>query len=151
MEFVAGKGENYPRYLQWCEERHIPGECRFKEAYFHKWVGKHRPTVQRKREEHKAEVRAESIYDRQSRLRILEASLERLEAAAQALGENEKFDPGDLVRLEEQKRKTLESIAKERGEFGTKPSADSDEVAEMNRQLRSLFVNARIEGAKSTA
>lgn len=144
LEHVVNAGEKYDAYLKWCEERGITE--RFTEAYFPRWVQKHRRMLQARRTEHQQVVRAESVYDRAMRVRTLEASLNRLEGAAMVALAND--DLRSLVMIEEQKRKHMESIAKERGEFNVKPQDGMDEVAEMNRKLRSLFVDKRIEAAK---
>ena len=52
-----------------------------------------------------------------------------------------------LTRVEEQKRRILEAIAKERGEFGKSPE-DNDEN-ESNRMMREIFSDlSRSQNAK---
>ena len=144
LEHVVNAGEKYDAYLAWCDERGITE--RFTEAYFPRWVQKHRRLLQARRTEHQQVVRAESVYDRAMRVRTLESSMARLEGAAMDALANKNLRA--LVMIEEQKRKNMESIAKERGEFNVKPQDGMDEVAEMNKKLRSLFVDKRIGDAK---
>lgn len=135
IEWVAEHGDNYDRYTRWADENHIPDEHRFTRAYLSRWIQRRRRAVQDTRQRHMLDVRAGSLLDRTGRLRKLEEDFARLELAARLL---ESSDPKMLVAVIEQRRKLLESIAKERGEYGVAPAA-IDVSSDMNKQLQEGF------------
>lgn len=123
MEHLAAKGENYDRFIEWCEKHGVPPERRYTKDTLHKWYGRRRDQIRALREQHRVQVRKDSTFDKTVRLQKLEDAATRLERRL------EEFDItegtwADYARLEEQLRKTLESIAKERGEFNR---ADEDD------------------------
>ena len=135
IEWAAEHGENYERYIRWADENHIAQDNRFSNTYFRRWVQRRRPQVQNMRQRHMLDVRAGSLMDREGRLRKLEEDFARLELAAVQLGSDE---PKTLVMVIEQRRKVLEAIAKERGEYGVAPQP-IDVSADMNRALQAGF------------
>lgn len=110
ISFVAGTGENYDRYLEWAAKRDVTV---YTKAYFHRWVQKWRSAIQTARVKHIADVRAGAQYTRNKRLETLQDAAERLLSVI----EREGLPVDALLKAEEQLRKTLESIAKETGEF----------------------------------
>lgn len=112
VSYVAHAGEEYNRYIEWCDQNFIAKERRFTPYYLKRWIQRRRVAVQNARQELREAARKASLHDKESRLKTLEAQAERLQERI----ENTK-DDNIYLRLEEQLRKTLESIAKERGEF----------------------------------
>lgn len=110
VKFVAATGENYDRYLEYCEQR---GWRAFSKKYFHTWVQRRRQYVQAERQLHREEVRKMSMYDRERRVSDLENLADTLK---KQIAKNLE-DPRIIVSLSEQLGKTLERIAKERGEW----------------------------------
>ncbi len=124
IEFVAATGENYSRYLEFCEKR---GWRPYSQKYLHTWIQRRRAKVQEMRATHREEVRRLSIYDRERRIMELERAAEIIKARVieQTDGEHEcpecshmHFTKSDMiVKLLEQQRKILEAIARERNEW----------------------------------
>lgn len=129
IKFIAATGESYVRYVEWAKAKHV--ENVFTERYFHTWVQRRRPQITEERARIRDEVRRMSTYDKDRRLQELEKVAEFL------LDEMEHMRIHDVcsktckpietfLRLAEQQRKTLETIARERGEFN-KPDQESDD------------------------
>ncbi|MDE2104987.1 MAG: hypothetical protein KGL39_47555 [Patescibacteria group bacterium] len=140
LDWIGAHGEGYPGYLDWCEREAIPNERRFTKASYGSWVQRRRLKVQASRANHREESRRQSRMDREARMLALEATFARLDQLTRNSGVD---DPDKLVRLEEQKRKTLEAIAKERGEWlskeqfnQTKPAVDDLMARMANRELK---------------
>ena len=110
VKFVAATGENYERYLEYCKQR---GWRPFTQKYFHTWIQRRRKYVQAERQVHREEVRKMSMYDKERRVTDLEHLADTLK---RQIAKNVE-DPRILVSLSEQLGKTLERIAKERGEW----------------------------------
>lgn len=110
VKFVAATGENYERYLEYCTQR---GWRPFTQKYFHTWIQRRRQYVQAERQVHREEVRKMSMYDKERRVSDLEHLADTLKKQITKNVE----DPRVLVSLSEQLGKTLERIAKERGEW----------------------------------
>jgi|CXWK01.1.fsa_nt_gi hypothetical protein len=110
VQFVASTGENYQRYLEYCEQR---GWRPFTQKYLHTWIQRRREKVQIARQEHREEVRKTSMYDKERRVSDLETMADQLKKSITKFGD----DPKMLISLSEQLGKTLERIAKERGEW----------------------------------
>lgn len=148
IAWMVGHQYNYERYTTWCDRNAIPPENRFTIAYLRRWTQKRRAAFQARARKVEEDLRKQSVMDRSARLRALEESFKRLEE----LAAKEK-DAGTLVRLEEQKQKTLDRIARERGEYNKVTDDGPDEAARANAALRDMFgahfVNARrLEEAK---
>ena len=138
MELVAGKGENYQRYLEWCDRTQVPPARRWTELYFHKWVSRRRDQIRVLTEAHRVEIRKSSVFDKQKRLDMLEGSVERLRGLLES---GEELTVADILRLEEQLGKMLDRIARERGEYG-KSAPDSDSMADLNKALANEAIEA---------
>lgn len=132
---AAGSSEMYDRYVEF-SERNWPGRRVWTKHYWYKWVQRHRDLLNQFREEQRIAIREESMYNRVRRIDDLEAGLQRIdEMMASESWEPHDCDtcgnlhdcisPTDLAKLLEQKRKLLEAIAKERGEW-LKNENDSD-------------------------
>lgn len=128
IKFVAATGESYKRYLEWAEAKSVANK--FSENYFYTWVSRRRTLIQEERARIRDEVKRMSVYDKNRRLQELERIAEYL------LDEMEHMRIHDtcsknckpletFIRLSEQHRKTMETIARERGEFG-KSDQESD-------------------------
>lgn len=113
IEFLAANNQTYETYLRWANQRELPDEKRFTKWYWNEYIKKIRPRVHIAIEEQKVAARRVSMMGREQRLHSLEETYNRLEKMAFVEENSDK-----LIRLEEQKRKTLEHIAKERGEWG---------------------------------
>lgn len=110
VQFIASTGENYQRYLEYCNQR---GWRPFTEKYLHTWIQRRRAKIQDARQEHREEVRKKSMYDKERRVHDLEVVADTIKKAIDKVQD----DPKTLIALTEQLRKTLEAIAKERGEW----------------------------------
>lgn len=119
VEFVAAVGENYDRYLEWCEKHSAKP---FSRNYFKRWVQRRRYIIQQIRLKQKDEIRRLSTYNKDRRLEELERVSEYLLSTIDQMVSHDVCSPTckpveTLIKLMEQHRKTLEAIAKERGEF----------------------------------
>ena len=115
IHHVSVAGENYDKYVAFATPR---GWKLYTKRYLHNWVGRHRQAIRLERERHLFDLRKLSLLDRQKRLVMLEKASSRLEErleAALAEGDDEK-----VVKLAEQMRKQLQSVAIERGEWQQK-------------------------------
>ena len=126
---------------------------RFSEAYFYKWYGRKKPKIDVEKAMLQHVQREFSIMDKQERIKELENDLIRIETR---ITESESFEdhecsecgkahkrltPGDLSRLLETKRKLSEAIAKERGEWNTRPDTKdgSSELDLLGTELAKLI------------
>lgn len=125
IDFIAATGENYERYLDYCARR---GWTAFTQKYLHTWLQRRRAKLQLAREKHKEEVRRISMFDKQRRIEELEASVQIINShiVMQTVEDHNcsrcglahsVLSPDMVIKLMEQKRKTLEAIAKERNEW----------------------------------
>lgn len=124
IDWIGSCGEGYERFLEWCDRESIPEEKRYTRASYQSWVQRRRTSVQSARSRHRDETRRKSRMDREARMIALEDAFQRLDTLTRS-GEIE--DSDRLLRLEEQKRKILEAIAKERGEWGAKQQGEKDD------------------------
>ncbi len=123
LDWIGARGESYPAFIEWCEREQIPEANRYTKVSYRGWVQRRRAHVQAARASHQAETRQQSRLGREERMAGLERTYERLDA----LSKSEEIEDTDkLIRIEEQKRKTLEAIAKERGEWGVKNAPGDD-------------------------
>lgn len=159
IEFTGAKGENYNRYLDFCDRHEIPDGRRYSEAYYHQWIHRHRPAIQMARGRHQDVVRSESTLDREKRLALLEEQVTRYRDDIRILMEHRdkieeiieegqsgyaRFRPQKIpdvvesrLKVEEALGKALDRIAKERGEF----NRQAEDEKPMNANI------ARIEQA----
>lgn len=112
LTYVAGAGENYAAYLQFCERHDIPT---FSKYYWPNFVQRNRKTVQAIRVGLIAQVAAEATLDRKARLSLLEDHVARIEKIMRE--QEEELTVDQIVKLTDQQRKHLEAIAKERSEW----------------------------------
>lgn len=122
LDWIGAYGEGYGRFLEWCDREGIPEDKRYTKPSYQSWVQRRRRSVKESRTRHHEEVRQQSRMDRDARMVALEETFKRLDAMSHEIEDSDK-----LTRLEEQKRKTLEAIAKERGEWGVKGAKADDE------------------------
>lgn len=138
VKFIAVTGENYDRYIEWCQQRQIKP---FTKKYLHTWVQRRRLKVKDARKVHEEEVRKLSMYDKERRIEQLEGDVNILN------GQIEKtFDIPELqLKLIEQKRKTMEAIAKERNEWLKPESKETSGAAAADRlgNLAVALLNAK--------
>lgn len=142
INWAAGAGENYERYLDFCARHDIPV---FARGYWRNFVQRHRRIVQAIRQEHILTVAKEARMGRKARIEMLEADAARCEDIIAKSGPegDDSLSVDQLARMMDQKRRTLESIAKEMGEWGTPPEDEGGRgssnpliaVAEQYRQL----------------
>lgn len=138
VKYVAGTGENYQRYLHWCDERMIPEDRRFTAQYFHRWVHRKKPKVWAAKAQNQAAIREAATLHKNARVAKLQQSVERLERELERLegcghecescGQLHITNTDTVLKVEEQIRKTMESIAKELGEFNKPPDEKPDAV-----------------------
>lgn len=118
---IALCGTNYKRYLEFCEREQLRP---YTAEYLRKWAKKYRQLIQSEREQHFLSIRAKSALDRSARLSILEDTAMKLNDEFQrALADGEREA---ALKLAEQLRKQLESIAKERGEYNNRDAAQDN-------------------------
>ncbi len=122
VRHIAAHGERYRDYIDWCNTHDIPEHRRLKETSFPRWVQRRRMMVKNIREQARQEIIKTSNFPRAKRIQELEGTIERLNDML----EMEQLTASDLIRIEEQRRKTLEQIAKERGEWLKPPEDDED-------------------------
>ena len=128
--FLAGVGENYDKYIEWCDRHQIPQDQRFTKKYLHTWVQRRRPKFQNARADHNEEIRRLSMYDREKRIADLENDLGILNSHIMVAGKehsahqctkcgftHEVAGPEVVIKLIEQKRKISQAISVERGEW----------------------------------
>lgn len=121
--YIALNGENYQRYADWARGQGIP---LFTPAYLHRWVNKNRPEIRLERGVIYERLRMKSQLDRESRLAHLEEDVLRLDHLLRDA------DADLSIKLIEQKRKCLQAIAEERGEWRSKDeNRASDEVRDL--------------------
>lgn len=148
VRFVAGTGENYTRYLEWCEKRNAKP---FTKSYFHMWVQRRRSIIQEERIRQKEEIRRLSVYDRQRRLEELERIGEYLLEQMDNIRAHELCGASckpieTLLKLMEQHRKTMEAISKERGEWNKpdqQPNASETRALIAKRQALTQLNSGR--------
>lgn len=146
LTFAAGAGENYAAYLKFCETHSIPT---FTKAYWPVFVQRNRRTVQAIRQGLIAQIASEAMMDRKARLSLLEDDIARIEDIFST--QLEELTVDQVVKLTDQKRKTLEAIAKERSEWmqEEKPVYENPAMLAMQEaQRRLLAVNVEpvVEG-----
>lgn len=113
--YIGTHGENYEKYLAWAQQTGMPV---FTRAYLHLWINRNRPLVQSERALLIHTARRAGVLDRQARQEHLEADILYLDSEL-------KNAPVELaLKLIEQKRKLLETLAKERGEWMGKENDD---------------------------
>jgi hypothetical protein len=144
VDFIAGTGENYQRYLDWCEQHQVLN--RWTEKYFHTWIQRRRGKIVVARNKYKEEVRRLSLYDKERRIVELERSVDVINSHLVAAdsdhtthtcktcgASHEIVGPEVAIKLMEQKRKLLEAIAKERNEWLKPESTASNEPTARER------------------
>lgn len=114
VEFVAANGTSYARYVRYAEQNNL-GYI-YTEGYWRQWVKRRKGRLEEARARHEKEVRERTVLAKEDRVKKLEAAVARLEG----LLASDELSITDQVKVEEQLRKNLESIAKEKGEYGTK-------------------------------
>lgn len=149
IEHVAAHGENYDRYLNWCNEHNIPEENRYTRQYYHRWtqVPKNKSLIRAAKAEHALAVRREMTLTKDMRVAELQASASRIrEEIGRQLDTHEcevcechnSKSVDTMIKLEEQLRKTLESISKEMGEFN-KAAEERVEVQPLKTEMAVLL------------
>ncbi len=128
LKHLSEYGTNYDRYLRWASERNLGEDRIYSQGYLKRLYYRKRDIIRRITEENYKRVRRDSTMDRAKRIEALEDSYTRLEKAARGVPPE---DIVNLTRIEEQKRKVLESISKERGEFGKGPEDNASNEANM--------------------
>lgn len=146
LRHVAGASEGYHVYSD-LADRLWPGERKFTPYYYKIWINRRRDRLREMREEVKEEVKKASMLNKVSRIEELEESVRMLN---DALAEDvisthlcdvceKKHSPisaADLTKLLEQKRRTLESIAKERNEWLKDEKKDDSAERDGKEDLR---------------
>lgn len=137
VEYIAASGQSYERYLDWCDRHQVTN--RWTEKYFATWVQRRRRKVQVQREEYREHVRKQSTYDKERRLFELERDLEMINKSLGFAGKAKPHicskcqedhlipTPEQILKLIDLKRKHIESISKERGEWMRPESVESNE------------------------
>lgn len=125
--FVAGKGQNYDAYVKYATER---GWKVFTKSYYNNWCWRHRPLVLRFRAELMDELRQQTYYDKESRIKSMEMDVDAINArlrnehsshiCTECGFVHSPTSSDSLVKLIDTKRKLMESIAKEKDEFNKK-------------------------------
>jgi len=144
VRYVVANGQSYKNYLRWADANLIPPESRYTERSFKAWCDKRRRVIQEVRQDYRVAVRQSSIYDRELRISKLEAGVTRMDAAIEALDAAGDKYVDNLVRLEEQKRKLMETIAKERGEWGNKPTEENQMANQLAATMMSVFAEQKV-------
>ena len=111
LDFVCVNGEIYAKYAEWAPRM---GLRVFSHRYFRNWVQRHRAKIQTERILIAHRGRTMSVIDRKARLSHLESDLFELDTNISGAA------PEILIKLIEQKRKVLQAIAIERGEWNAR-------------------------------
>jgi hypothetical protein len=132
IDYVVGHSEAYAHFVHWADREELPPERRYTEASWRVWLQRHRAQIKAVREAHRQATWTGSTFDRKKRLQELEESYEKLRGLISD-------DPKTVIAIEEQKRKLLEFISRERGEFGQKVSPDEQATISTNEKLSKAF------------
>lgn len=143
IRFIVANGQSYTNYQRWADANLIPEDRRYTERSFKAWCDKRRRVIQEVRQEYKVAAAQSSIYDRELRLRELEESVIRINAAIDRLDKEDEKYVDKLVRLEEQKGKHLQRIAQERGEWGKGPAEVNEAANKLAQEMMSVFAEER--------
>lgn len=112
LDYAAGAGENYEAYLRFCAKFNIPT---FTKGYWRQFLQRNRRILQELRKGHVAAVAAEARLGRKNRIALLEDDIARIEKIFETQFEELTVD--QVQKMMDQKRKTLEAIAKEMNEW----------------------------------
>jgi|3_EtaG_2_1085321.scaffolds.fasta_scaffold07126_4 protein subunit release factor A len=112
IQFTAANGENFDMYLHFAEAQ---GWKTFTQKSYHNWIFK--PRIHRRivavREGVASDIRDGMKLEREARVDMLERDVDRIED----LLDGGELSAQETIRLIDQKRKNLEAIAKEAGEW----------------------------------
>lgn len=144
---AAGSSEMYDRYVEFAE-RMWPGRQKWTKYYYQRWIQKRRAILNEYRGEQQEQIREETMYNRNKRIEDLEMGLARLDEMLESEAidphdcdtcgyTHDIISPSDLTKLLEQKRKLLEAIAKERGEW-LKEEKDDTSKGDDRKATRTL-------------
>lgn len=163
VRFVAAKGENYERYLEWCEAEKIPEERRYTPGSFHNRVNKVRLRINSEKAEIQDLARDAAVMTKERRVTRLQRQLDRIEGMlmdatsedytheCEGCGKTH-FDLNVIAKMEDQYRKTLESIARELGEWGKlevpSPTEDTPPLQNAVARIAQAMELRRISEAK---
>ena len=125
LDFVCANGEIYAKYAEWAPRM---GLRVFSHRYFRNWVQRHRAKIQTERILIAHRGRTMSVIDRKARLSHLESDLFELDTNISGAA------PEILIKLIEQKRKVLQAIAIERGEWNAKEDPHEG-LKELQKQI----------------
>lgn len=119
-EYVALDDPSYDGYMKWCNNNNIDPKMRFTPRYFLNWKRRRGKTIKAIREKFSAGVGRGVVFDRRHRLAALEDDLVLIKVAMESLLPTQAGYTDDLIKLSEQKRRVLQAIAQQRGEWGAK-------------------------------
>lgn len=155
--FVAGTGENYSRYVTYATER---GWYIFTRDYFRRWVQNHRNLVKKHRAENETRIQQVSMMGKELRVAELESDLQMLnftldnDLSVEHVCEPCSTDsspvyhtplrPEMLLKYLDQKRKLLQAISQERGEWN-RPDESKKEVPSEGLMSSSVFDQVNVE------
>lgn len=147
IQWIAANGQNYDMFLGFWERQGWPGKP-FTRGYLKKWCWKKYDRIQAARAEHKQRILEQTYMNKERRIRLLTESVERIQAALDKMFESaphrcpecgeEHLSLGvaEYLRLEEQLRRTLETLAKEYGEYNRPGDESPREVSnDLHAQL----------------
>ena len=147
IAWMTGHQGDYARYLEWCERNEKPETQRFTKYYLNRWTQRKRVHFQARARQVEEDLRRQSALDRGRRLKLLEDMVSGLQAVLAR-----ETDPNTIVRLTEQIGKTLDRIARERGEYGKPPEEGPTDLElqnmELGKALAAHFTQKRIAEAK---
>ena len=146
LTWVAGHGTAYKDYLIWCEEMSIPNERRYTEKSLKVIIQRNRPAMKQRQIQVNQQAIAAAAFPRYVRIAALQKAVERLDAKLEM---SDELSVRDYVALEEQRRKTLETIAREMGEYGKSPEDDRTNRPETGQDsIAAYFMQQRINEAR---
>lgn len=154
VDFIAATGENYQRYLEWAEKK---GVKPFTQGYLHTWVQRRRIKVQKSRELHIEHVRQLNSYTRKKRISEYEKDINRINALLDGDSHtcshcseiHYAISPETIIKLTEQKRRNLESIAKERNEWQRPDDNSQDNALSSKQRLDTAIAALLPQGEKA--
>lgn len=124
INYLALEGTSYNNYLKWTQENDIPLARRYTESSWKSWLKIHRAQIKALREELKISLGRGTAQTRKRRLAALEDDLVVVMRAMADVDLTTTAGKELWIKLSEQKRRLLQAVAQQRGEWGTKMEDD---------------------------
>lgn len=156
IHWLAANGQNYEMFLKFWEKQGWATKP-FTKEYLKRWAWKRLDRIQAARAEHKSKLMQEILMNKERRIQILTDSVQRIQAALDKMFESAPhvcptcgedhitMSVKDYLMLEDQLRKTMESLAKEYGEYN-RPNEQTQRVLATDLHAQLLAAAKDIKG-----